>query len=285
MMLSLLNSLLRGGADFYPLESRILDEVKSRLSAESGAQLQRQIEVINKIQRLSDGKETNLYQMRHGKPAFDDSLRFPYGADEALLASIDLTGPDKRAKLKAEVWLAKGRLFSLVFKKSPKQFFAGMDLKSVQPEIANVKIWFDPMHPSSVTTSAAVDASALSGWLREWHAKGRVTGLHSPLPEAERTAYLEHIDAQLPYDYLNFVAQTEGATLATCVVYGVAKIRQIVWPEANYYLIAEIEELGALAVKEGDRNAELYLLHYEDNDAQPVGTSLPKAIADLLKLG
>ena len=283
-MLRLLNALMGGGTDFYPFESRVLDEVTSQLDAESGVRLQRQIEVVNKIQRLSNGKEVNLYHMRHSKPAFDDNLRFPHTASEALLASVDLARPDKRAKLKVEVWLAKGRLFSLVFNKPPKQFFAGTSLNAVRPEIANVKIWLDPMQPLAVTTDKPVDVSALTGWLREWYAKGRVAGLHAPLPESERAACFERIDARLPSDYLDLMAQTEGATLTACTVHGAREIRQLVWPEANYYLVAEIEGLGALAVKEDDRDAVLYLLHYEDNDARPVGTSLPKAIADLLKL-
>lgn len=283
-MFRLLNSLLGGGADFYPLESRILEEVKSRLDTEGSTRLQRQIEVINKIQRLADGKEVNLYQMRHSKPTFDDNLRFPNAADEGLLASVNLAGPDRRTKLRVDVWLAKGRLFSLVFNKPPKQFFAGSNLKTVQPEIADVKIWLDPMRPHSSEADKPVDASALTGWLRKWNAKGFVAGLHDPLQESERAECLARVDAQLPQDYLELVAQTEGANLAICVVYGVAGIRQIVWPEANYYILAEIEGLGALAVKDGDRHAELYLLHYEDNDAESVGTSFQKAVADLLKL-
>lgn len=140
------------------------------------------------------------------------------------------------------------------------------------------------MHSPRVTTGTTADASALTGWLREWHAKGRVSDLRAPLLGAERAAHLEHIDAPLPPDYLDLVTQTEGATLAGCVVYGVAEIRKIVCLKANYYLISEIPGLGALAAKEGERNAELYFLHYENNDAQPIGTSFPGAVAGLLRL-
>jgi len=140
------------------------------------------------------------------------------------------------------------------------------------------------MHSHHVDINIPIDESTLTGWLREWHAKGRAVDLHAPLPQSDRSAYLDRIDTQLPSDYLELVSQSEGARIAACVVYGVAGIRQIVWPEANYYIVAEIEGLGALVVKDGDRDAELYLLHYEDNDARTVGTSLQKAIANLLKL-
>lgn len=100
MMLGPLNLLSGTTADLYPFERCILGAVKIRLNAEGAAKLQRQIEVINKIQWLSDGKEVNLYQMRRGKPAFDDNARFLNAAGEELLASAKLIGLDKRSKLK-----------------------------------------------------------------------------------------------------------------------------------------------------------------------------------------
>lgn len=284
MMLEQLRALLGGRASFYPFENRILQEVQSRLGDESRTQFERQIRVINKVQRLADGKEVNLYQMRQGKPAFDDSLRFPSAADEELLATVTLSVANSGGKLKAEVWLAKGRLFSLAFNKPPKQFFAGSNLKAVQAEITDVRIWFDPMYPHPVDVNKSGDASMLTGWLREWWSKGYVADLHAPLSPSERATYLARIDAQLPSDYLKLVAQTEGVRLMTLMVSGVAGIRQVVWPETNYYIIAEMEGLGALTVKDGEQSGELYLLHYEDNVARSMGTTFHKAVAELLKL-
>lgn len=281
-MAGLLNFLMGVRPEFYPFEARIIEEVKSRMDNDGAARLQRQVEVINKIQRLTNGKEVNLYRMRHGKPSFDDTLRFANAADEALLASVNLTGADKRAKLKADIWLAKGRLFSLVFSKPPKLFFAGMDLKSVQPDITDVKIWFDPTQPKPIDT--VVDASALTGWLRDWNAKGIISSLHAPLSESKRSEYLDRVDAQLPPDYLELVSQTEGVHLAGCIVHGISAIRQIALPDASYYTLAELEGLGALAVKDGMSDAELYFLHYEDNDVRPLGKSLQNALVALLKL-
>jgi hypothetical protein len=105
--------------------------------------------------------------MRNGRPTFDDSLRFPDAADEALLASVTLTELGKRTKLKADIWLAKGRLFSLVFNKPPKQFFTGANLKSVEPNISSVKIWFEPMQPYPIDVNVTMPESELTGWLRE----------------------------------------------------------------------------------------------------------------------
>ena len=152
-MLNWIQSFLGGSTPFYPYESRILQEVSACLDGESAATLRNQIKVINKIQRITDGKEVNLYTMHHGKALFDDRLRFPNQSDEALLATVRIIEKRTRANLKVDLWLAKGRLFSLVFNKPPKLFFAPESLKNVQPEIGNVKIWFDPMQAQPVAAS------------------------------------------------------------------------------------------------------------------------------------
>lgn len=75
-MAGLLEFLLGDRPDLYPFETRIIEAVKSRLDVGGASRLQRQVEGINKIQRLANGKEVNFYRMLHGKPAFDESLRF-----------------------------------------------------------------------------------------------------------------------------------------------------------------------------------------------------------------
>lgn len=141
-MLRFLQKLLAGGG-VYPFEERILAEVMARLHEEARARLQRQIDVINKVQRLSGGRDVNLYQMRGGSAAFDDSLRFPNAPAELLLASVNLALPNHNEVLKVELWMAEGRLFSLEFNRAPKQFFSGVDLREAQPEIVDVKIHSD----------------------------------------------------------------------------------------------------------------------------------------------
>ncbi len=115
------------------------------MDAGTGIRLRRQIEVINHIQRLYDGKEVDLYQMRFGKAAFDDSLRFPDAADEVLLASVSLKLANIEATLKADVWLAGGRIFSLELNEAPKRYFAGIKLREAQPEVVEVKIFHDQL--------------------------------------------------------------------------------------------------------------------------------------------
>lgn len=279
-MLSLLKKLFGSGAEFYSFESQILDEVITRLAPEAGALLHTQIQAVNKIQRCLDYKKVNLYSIYRGKPNFDDAPHFRNTADEALLASIQLRAPDRQEKMTAEVWLVKGHLFSLIFNKQPRGFFGTKRLEEVQADIAGVKIWLDPMRPVAVADEKLIDASALTGWLREWYDQGRVSELCSPLPDSERAGYLDQIDAALPSDYLEFVMQCEGARLESGIIYGIAAARQVALPSANYYILAEFDDLGVVAVRRGEYSGQLYLLQYDD-DSQEMGNVLTRAVVNI----
>lgn len=122
----------------YPFEEAILQSVVAQMDDVAGLRLKRQIDVMNKVQRIGDGREVNLYCMKNGKPAFDDSLRFPNAPAESMLASVVVRLPDNESKLTAKVWLAEGRLFSIEFTTPPKKFFRGIDLRNVLP--VNVEV-------------------------------------------------------------------------------------------------------------------------------------------------
>jgi hypothetical protein len=280
-MLSAFWALFSGtGRHFHPFESLVLHAVRARLAPDSATRFQRQIDVVNKIQRLADGKEVNLYQVRWGKATFDDALRFPDAADEAVLAQVVLASERGSTKLRSDVVLAKGRVFSLLFNAPPKQFFQGVGLNTVRPSIVDVKILLDPMRPRRRVADQNVSELALTGWLLEWTRDGRASDLREPLPESARSEHLGRIDAGLPADYLELVAQSDGAKLGSCTVYGLAAIRKVVTATENYYLLTEVEGSGALVVREGDDKGELHLLSYESDEVRSLGYSLKEAVCE-----
>jgi len=141
---ALLSFLGRTTSGLYDFESLAIEEVITHLG-NAGPQVRRQIEVVNRVQRIAGGKEVDLYCMRAGKVAFDDRLRFP-GIDEARLATVILhEGTPGRHKLKLELWLANGRLFSLIYDRPPQEFFGASRLRDVRPSIADVRIETDPL--------------------------------------------------------------------------------------------------------------------------------------------
>lgn len=274
--------LLGNRNQLYPFEARVIEAIKSRLDSDAATRLQAQIDSINKVQRLTDGKEVNLYRVAHGKPAFDDGLRFPQGEEEALLGTVHLTHPGSPLTLKAEAWLANGRLFSLVFDRPPKRFFAGHALDAVRPEVADVTVWTDPMCGRPKGDEVPVDPAMLNGWLRELYTSCRLTDLRSPLVGPQRAALIAQIDAQLPLDYLELTKQMDGTRVGECKIHGLTSVRKVALSSDNYYILAEGDG-GALAVKDGDRSGELYRLSYEKDGVQPLNQPFKTALAEFCK--
>jgi hypothetical protein len=274
MALDVSKLLGREGRSLYPFERAALSEVAAGLG-EAGHRLRQQMEAVNKVQRLVSGKEVNLYRIRGGKPDFDDALRFAGGEDEALLATVWLKRPDEgRRALKLEMWLANGRLFSLIYDKPPDAFFAGSRLSAAQAAIDDMRIWLNPAERPSPGAEAVVP---LAGWARSWVEQGLLTRLQAPLPQAVRERALEGVDAALPADYLELAAQMNGAEFRSCAVHGLGNIRKIVSPEANYYVLAECSG-SALAVREGSRDGALVALLYEDDRVETVGAVFKEAV-------
>jgi len=275
-----LSFVLGKGSGLYPFEICAIEEVVAHLEGEAGLRLKKQVEAINKVQRISGGKEVNLYAMSHGKPAFDECLRFSSSGDEALLATVSLASlTGEQDKLRMELWLANGRLFSLVFNKRPRDFFLAEHLRRVQSRIIDVKIWFNPMHPRDV--SRPEKSVPLSGWLKDWYKKGKINGIKVPLSEQERMAALASIDAALPSDYVDIISQTDGAKIGDCTIHGAENIRKIVLENANYYVLVDTELTGGIVVKEGTQDGELYAIDYEDDSLRPIGKSLKDAIENM----
>ncbi|WP_217907176.1 hypothetical protein [Massilia sp. BJB1822] len=263
---------------FYPYEQTLLQAVGEALSGEAGRRFAAQAAAVNKIQRLNEGREVNLYQMRGGKPDFDASLAFPTG-EETKLASAVLAAP-QGGRMRAEVWLVRGSLFSLEFSKAPANVL-GAGWKEASPAVEEIKIWLDPLQAPQPEPPAS--RAVLSGWLAQWQALGRLTRSHAPLRPEDRMERLDWLDAALPVDYLALLDQTEGAQLGDWKVLGAAAIHTVELEDGvNYHLVAESEERGALAVRAGQRDGELYLLDYEDNTAEAVGGSLQQALERLL---
>ncbi len=85
------------------------------LDANRAGKLRERMARINLVQRLDDGREVNVYEMRDGKPVIDRSLRLNDVEGEKLLAEFRLTTVEG-AKNRGKVWLVDGRFFSLEFR-------------------------------------------------------------------------------------------------------------------------------------------------------------------------
>lgn len=128
-MKTLVAKLLGAGSRLSDLEKSVLDAVRSRLDPQLVPTWDRQVQAINKVQRLPEGCEVNFYRMAKGRPTFDDAMAFQNKTTELHLADVKVSWGKASSELVAHVWCVRGFLFSIEYAGSVAYFeeAAGMD--------------------------------------------------------------------------------------------------------------------------------------------------------------
>ncbi len=239
-------SKLFGGSQLRPVESRVITAVSSKLPSAARQLFDAQINQVNRIQRHPSGKEANFYTLRRGKPSLEERFLFPLRT-ETLLATVHLNlGQDKKP-LRAEVWLVNGHVFSVDFNKTP-----GKPSEN-EIHVDNVEILRDPMIAESANSASEAK---------------------------RREEVLATIHSKLPAEYLQVVGEGKGVSINDWAVSGVQDIRKVVQRDANYYLLAEKEGMGAVGIKEDESSGQLYYLDYGDDRGEKITVSLIKFLEE-----
>ena len=121
-MKSFFAKLFGASSRLCDLESLVLDCVRKHLDAGIAALWSKQVQAINKVQRLPEGVEVNFYRMKNGRPSFDEELAFPNKTKELRVARVQIGLPNVQSRLTASVWCVKGFLFSIEYDGSVNYF-------------------------------------------------------------------------------------------------------------------------------------------------------------------
>jgi len=259
-----------------PLEIKLIDALGAALAPEASRLLVKQVDAVNRVQRHANDKEVNLYQIRRGRVSFEGIPMFPLTTQEAKLGTVTYKVTGESRTRRVDFWLVRGHLFSLQFRESPR----GIDAE--QADIRDVKLHADPMVPVAAPQPRPLSAAAMTGWLAEWAHRWQVSDLREPLPPEERAEKLGQIGATVPSDYGELLSQTDGLEIGGCRVYSLSDIREVVMPDATYYILAEMADRGVLALKQGESDGSIYFFAYDAN-AIPMGILLREAVEKLVR--
>jgi hypothetical protein len=78
----------------------------------------------------------------------------------------------------------------------------------------------------------------------------------------------------VPAEYLDLVSRSQEMTINGWRIHDLEHVRKMVQPDQNYYLLAEKDGCGAIAVTEEGESGEIFYLDYEDEKALKIKTSL-----------
>ncbi|MBX9878153.1 MAG: hypothetical protein K2Y22_06800 [Candidatus Obscuribacterales bacterium] len=108
------------GHKFSAVETLVLEAVGGLLTITWKEIYDYQLSRVNKIQRHANDKEVNLYCVEFGKVVpLPESDMLPNIKTEYPLASVSIVDSQTNVEIKAIVWVATRRIFSINFDKSP----------------------------------------------------------------------------------------------------------------------------------------------------------------------
>jgi len=270
--------LLYGGTTkLRSYELICLDHWRELLSPEATDVLNRQLQLFDVIQRLSQDKLVTFHRL--------DSECWPHGTlfetrgVETMVATVWLkSGRPGEQVIRVDIILNLGCLSSLEFSISPKGSLGAA--RSHQIEIIKIKEWLDPMAADEKRIPER-SAVTLTGWVKEWSDLRKVH-LREPLSSAKRETILQQFGIKVPPDYKDLLVQTEGLKAGNCTILGASQIRKIVLPLKTLCVLAEVDEQGVIGVEQENEEYELFFLDNEADDFRSVGFSLRAAVEEKL---
>jgi hypothetical protein len=227
-LLSLLHSLYHrlmfgGTSRLSRLETDCLAQFMRRLDHRGKLILNQQLARLTLIQRFSRGKMVLFFDPRDPmlERGWPSNMLFPLWDEEIRVMSISI-GVGAGQVARCDIVCNRGRLFSLEFSKN-------VEPMKKSYSIIGSELLFDVMQ-STLPPSKNVDR------------------------------YIRAIDAGLPNDYFELATRSEELIAGRWRIFGIHEIGKISLPEGNFYILAEYEEVGRFAVRQGDRSGQVYFL-------------------------
>ncbi|NLW49187.1 MAG: hypothetical protein GXY86_17875 [Firmicutes bacterium] len=256
-----------------PYEKECIDNWKSKLSEDAKLILEKQLSILS-FQRQSNEKLLYFFYKKDPtcKNWSNDMLFLLKDSGKDIhAASLWLKSSSKKtnSNLRAEIILYEGRLSTIEFNKPPKDFFKDKNENAI---VEKCILLMDPMIPG--ISQSYLIPNQLIGWLNQWTQKWKLELIKPPLSKAQRENLIKQKDTTFPKDYLELISHTDGFKVNHCEIHGLSSIRSIVWPDNNFYILAEVEGKGSIGVIQGDKKGELFYLDNEDDGSEGVGDSL-----------
>jgi hypothetical protein len=263
---------------FTKLEERLLREVSTSLPPSSAAIFQAQIEDIRRARRFIGGSREVLFYRNKGHEASP-----PFAANHAELkfAMIRFKVAGIQECWTANFWLVSGRFFSIDFSQNPRAIESSSAI-----EVTDFRLLHDP----SKAVDLSVDMQPLArsemnlpAWITDIEKHFHVCDGYKPLSPEKRSQLLREISCSLPDDYLALLECSEGLSVGPIGILGLSQVYEVVMPDWNYCLIAEIPKRGMLGVRTKGTDKEIWCLDYDG--AAPwrkMGSSIEDAVRKLL---
>lgn len=262
---------------FTPLEKKLLWELYELFDSDIQSKLKAQIEYFEPKRKWRQFWEKSMSMELYGsnESPLSDDLRYKR-KDESKLATIRFKFKDEKYNIEFDNY--DGRIWGWKIRPNPMNI---MKLELI--DITSKKINNDPnsFTQSSLKKEKLKSIPDIDGILAKLNNIEPINQVFEPIGDEYLENYINRIDSKLPSEYLDIIQQSEGVDFREFSILGISEIRTTGLDDGNYYHLAEFDD-GILAVKEEEKNGNLYFCHYSGL-LENLGTDFKKAIMKRIK--
>ena len=267
MLKRLLGYLLYGGhGKLRQYEQACIDRLKAQLRPDGASRLERQLSLVERIQRFSNDR---LVVFNYPEDSKDTVPLFPNRSEECRAVRIRLR-PASGRMLTADVVFHLGRLSSLEYSRDPRKPLG--DAFSVESAEVTQDMMVET--PSTDSTPLKVQPGSLLAEIGRGRRLEQVVG---PAPDLGVSA-LVSMRGAVPADYTALLRETDGFAVGDWRFMG-TRARRVILPNKTLWLVAETGEF-ALCFAEG--SAEPVVLFYDqiDDECREAGRRFVPALLE-----
>ncbi len=257
---------------YTKLEKRLLDIFTSMFDPDLADKIKMQIEYFENKRKWRKYWEKSMSIELYGDKKMSPGLKYPR-RDESKIATIIFKVNEEKYSIEFNSY--DGRIWGWKIRPNPKRI-----QKIDNIEVISKKINNDPNEKvvTSIKKTEFKTIPNFDGVIGEIAKMKSIKTAYNPLIPQQIDIFKRKIDSVLPHGYIQIIEQTEGLEFQEFRISGISEIQRTGLDDGDYFHLAEFDD-GIIAIKENDKNGELYFCHFSGL-TDKVGTDFDKVLKE-----
>lgn len=240
--------------------------------APSSEKIKKQIEYFENKRKWRQYWEKSMSIELYGDKKMSSDLKYSR-QDDSKIATIRFKVNEEKYSIEFDSY--DGRIWGWKIRPSPKRI-----QKTDNVEVISKKINNDTNEKVviSIEKTEFKTIPNFDGVIGEIAKVKPIKTAYNPLIPQQIEIFKRKINSFLPHGYLQIIEQTEGLEFQEFRISGISEIQRTGLDDGDYFHLAEFDD-GIIAIKENDKNGELYFCHFSGL-IDKVGTDFDKILKE-----